>query len=259
MQISRFNKISATDTFLHRLDGRIKTIIFMSGIIIATLLTNWYLVAGLWIISIILFSTLHTPWKDLIVRLLMPFGIAWLVFLNIIFTNGSHPLFILHVQKISLIAYVEGLKLGILIFLRIMAAVTIACILSFSTPMIEILETFRICKVPSIVIDIAGMMYRYVFIILETAHTMHNAQISRMGDNTSWVQRTIDTGKLSGYVIIKSLDHSIKIYNAMLSRGYNEDTTNIEYFEGNVPKKDKNIGIIVLVLLVFVVIINIVI
>jgi len=259
MDISRFNKISNTDNVLQRLDGRVKTILFIGGIIISTMLTHWYLVTGLWLVAIISFGILQLSWNTLVKRLLIPFGIAWLVFLNMIFTNGSHPFWTIVIGPISLTAYKEGLQLGILILLRIMAAVTLGTVLSFSAPMIEILATLRLCKVPSIIIDLADMMYRYLFIISETASNMRHAQLSRMGDSASWIQQTRDVGKLACYVIIKSIDRSIKIYNAMLSRGYNEDSSAAKYFTNPIPKSNWYFGILVVVLLVVLIIVNIII
>lgn len=258
MDISKFNKISNKDTLMHRLDGRVKTVIFLGGIIITTLLNHWYLVVFLWILTIVSFCILNLPWQNLFMRLIMPFGIAWLVFLSLLFTNGSHPLSVIYIGPIHMTAYKEGLKLGTLMLLRIMTAVTMCCVLSFSTPMIEILETLRLCKVPGIIVDIADMMYRYVFIIQETAHNMRHAQLSRMGGNSSWIQQARDTGTIASYVLIKSFDRSVKIYNAMLSRGYNEESTTSDYFVNTIPKKDQCLGIAAIAMLFTLIIINIV-
>jgi cobalt/nickel transport system permease protein len=259
MDISRFNKISNKDTMLHRLDGRVKTVVFLGGIIITTLLSHWYLVVFLWIVTLAAFCILSLPWHNLLIRLIMPFGIAWLVFLSLLFTNGSHPLSAIFIGTIHLTAYKEGLRLGTLMLLRIMTDVTMCCVLSFSTPMIEILETLRLCKVPGIIVDIADMMYRYVFIIQETAHNMRHAQLSRMGSNSSWIQQARDTGMVASYVLIKSFDRSVKIYNAMLSRGYNEESTTSDYFVNTIAKKDQYLGIVVAAMLITLIIINIII
>lgn len=256
MEIFKFKNISDTDSILHRLDGRIKTIIFFSGIIIATVLSHWYLVAGLWLVAIFSFSITKISWRNLLKRLSIPFGISWLVFLNLIFTNGKHTILIIHLGPIILKAYTEGLQLGILIQFRIMVAVTLGCLLSFSTPMIEILETLRLCKLPNIIIDLADMMYRYVFIIGETAHNMRRAQLSRMGDSVSLIKQASDTGKIAGFVIIKSIDRSTKIYNAMLSRGYNENSRDAKFFTKAIPKKDYYFGVLIIILLITLFIIN---
>jgi cobalt/nickel transport system permease protein len=125
---------------------------------------------------------------------------------------------------------------------RIMAAVTLATLLAFSTPMIEILETLRLWKIPSVIVDIADMMYRYIFIMQDTAHTMRCAQLSRMGDTGSWAHRVGDTARIASSILIKSLDRSTRIYQAMLARGYTEDVTGPRFFTRPIPARDKLIG-----------------
>ncbi|AYD41078.1 cobalt ECF transporter T component CbiQ [Clostridium fermenticellae] len=259
MEISPFKNISNRNSFLNNLDGRVKTILFLTSIVITTFLSHWYLITLLWILSLIGYYTLNIPWKKLFKRLIIPFGIAWIVFLSMLFTNGHTVLTYIPFGKHHLNIYVEGIMLGCLLFLRIVTAVTIACLLSFSTSMIEILETLRICKIPGIIIDLADMMYRYVFIIEETSRRMHMAQMSRMGYVGSWSRRIADTGKIACYVLIKSIDKSISIYNAMLSRGYSEDSVeNLNYFNKHIPKFDLLISILALILLLILVVINIV-
>ncbi len=257
MELAVLDKIAAADSPLHRWDGRVKTVLFLSAIIVSTFLNHWYLVAGLWLVTLASFRTLNLPWRHLFIRLYIPFGVAWLVFLSLIFTNGSHASFVVSLGPLTLTAYREGLQLGFLILFRIMAAVTLGSILSLSTPMIEILETLRLCKVPNLIIDLAAMMYRYVFILTETSHNMRRAQLSRMGDNSSWLQQARDIGKVAGYVLTKSLDRSIRIYKAMLSRGYNEDSTGADFFTVPVSATDWRIGMLGAALLAVLVVLNI--
>lgn len=256
MQINQFKSIGENDTKLNHLDGRVKTVIFFCAIIITTMLSNLYFIIGILIISIIAYSTLNLPWRDLRIRLYMPFAIAWLVFLNMIFTFGHSPLKVFTFGAISLTAYHEGFALGVLILFRIMTSITLCCVLSFSTPMIEILETLRLLKIPGTIIDLAAMMYRYVFIIQDTATSMHDAQLSRMGDRVSWLQKVTDTAKLATYVLIKSLDRSVKVYNSMLSRGYTENTTNSDFFVTIIPKSDFYIGVLTCISLLAILTVN---
>jgi cobalt/nickel transport system permease protein len=257
MELASFRKMYDKNSFLHCLDGRVKTVLFLSGIIIATFLSHWYLVTFLWVLSLFGYYTLHLPWKRLVKRLLIPFGIAWIVFISMLFTNGSHVLTYIPFGSYHLYIYKEGLDLGILLMLRIMAAVSLACVLSFCTPMIEILETLRIFKMPSTIVDLADMMYRYIFIIEDTGKNMRHAQLSRMGYKSSWFHQIKDTAEIAVYVIIQSLDRSIRVYNAMLSRGYNEDSIEAKFFTYPVPSKDFRFGVIGVILLVVLIIANV--
>jgi cobalt/nickel transport system permease protein len=258
MDLSQFKNVSNVDSYLSLIDGRIKTVNFLSCIVISAVISRWYLVVLLWLIAIIFFSMTKMKWNVLIRRLYLPFGLSWLVFLSVVFTNGSHILWSTTFLGIPIVLYWEGLKLGVLIQLRIMATVTFGSLLAFSTPMIEILETLRLCKFPTTIIDLAAMMYRYVFIIEKIAHNMHIAQVSRMGDRVSWAQKIKDTGKVAGYVIIKSIDKSVSIYNAMLSRGYNENTKSIGYFTEGISTKNWIFGFFMSVLLIGIITINVI-
>jgi len=253
MNLSRYT--AEGDSFLHQVDGRIKTGVFLAAVVLAATLTHWMLALGLWIFAVGLFFSLNTRFRDLLTRLMIPLGIAWVVFLSVLFTQGNHPAFVIHLKFFNLTAREEGAMQGLLLFVRIMAAVTLATLLAFSTPMVEILETLRLWKIPGTIVDIADMMYRYIFILEDTARTMRNAQVSRMGGSGSWAQRIGDTGTIASSILIKSLDRSTRIYQAMLARGYSEDSTGIRFFTRPIPARDKWIGaasVAAMVLLVFV-------
>lgn len=257
MELSHFNHLNNLNTPIHRIDGRVKTVLFLSSIIIAAVFSHWYFVILFFSISLICFKSLQLPWKNLIIRLSLPFTIAWLIFLSTLFTNGNHILAVIYIGSIKLNIYKEGLNFGILILLRIITAVSLACVLSFSTPMIEILETLRILKIPSIIIDIAAMMYRYLFIIEETAHNMRKAQISRLGNAMNWINKIKDSSKIALHILIKSLDKSTRIYKAMLSRCANEIINNINFFNYPIPKNQLYISILIEIIIISMLILDI--
>ena len=174
MDLSRYT--AEGNSPLGHVDGRIKTGVLLASVIVAATLTNWMLALALWICAVGLFVSLQFSFRSLLARLLIPLGIAWVVFLSVLFTQGNHPLFVIPLKFFTLTARQEGAMQGLLLFVRIMAAVTLATLLAFSTPMIEILETLRLWKIPGVMVDIADLMYRYVFIIEDTARTMRCAQ-----------------------------------------------------------------------------------
>jgi len=112
--------------------------------------------------------------------------------------------------------------------------------------MVEILETFRFFKLPGIIVDIADLMARYVYIIDEISHNMRRAQMSRTTGKISWVEKTRNLGKAAGYLMSNSLDRSVKIYNAMLSRGYNEESKTPVYFTKPVSAVDLRKGLLLM-------------
>ena len=247
MDINVFKSVEDNESSLSRLDGRVKTVFFLVGVVASAVVTRWYLALALWLVAIVLFATLRYRWHYLVFRLLMPLGIAWLVFLTVLFTNGSHPLWSARLGPVHLVAYSGGLYMGVLIMLRIMAAVTWACALSFSTPMVEALETLRACRLPGVMIDIANLMGRYVYIINDTYHNMRDAQTSRTTGRLSWIARIRNMGSLAGNILFTSLERSERIYEAMLARGYVDDSGDQKpppYFTGPIPRADLRKGIL---------------
>jgi len=243
MQLATWNRLSFGTTYLHRLDGRIKTIVLLSAVITVTVLTNWFLVAGVLLATLALFFTLHMPVKRLLLRLSIPFGVAWLVLLSLIFTNGHTVIEVIHFKFVSLSVYREGVALGFLIMLRILAAVSLAMLLSVSTPMVEILATLRSLKVPGLIVDLADMTYRYAFLLEEIAVNMRKAQRVRGGEGLPWYVQARDVGMVAGNLLVKALDRSVRIYKAMLARGYDEDAKTLPYFTRPVPGKDLVAGV----------------
>ncbi len=240
MDLSRYT--TDANTPLHGTDGRVKTVLFLAAAILASTLSDWRLALGLWLGATALFASLRLGLRDLLVRLAIPLGVAWVVFLSVLFTYGHHPLFSINLDFFTLTAWREGAMRGLLLFNRIMAAVTFGTLLAFSTPMIEILETLRLLKIPGVVIDIADMMHRYIFILQDTAVTMRRAQLSRMCDDGSWLQRVGDVGRMASGVLIKSLDRGTRIYAAMLARGYSEDSAEMSFFTRPISNRDKLVG-----------------
>ena len=241
MDLILYKSVHDLDRPLCRLDGRVKTVFFLIAVIVSAVVKYWYLAAALWLAAIALYATLRLPWRLLVRRLLLPFGVAWLVFASLLFTTGTHQAFVID-RPFRLAVYVEGIDLGIVMMLRIMAAVTMAAVLSLCTPMVEILETLRILKLPGIMVDIADMMYRYVFILDEMAHNMHHAQVSRTTRRLGWYARIRNAGMIAVHVMLASLYRSARIYEAMLSRGYDEDGRGPAYFTRPVPAAHLWIG-----------------
>jgi cobalt/nickel transport system permease protein len=227
---------------LNRIDGRVKTALLLAAVVVAATLQQASLALGLWLGATGLFCLIRRGWWDLLKRLVMPLGIAWVVFLSVMLTQGPHPLWQTTVAGLPIRVYREGVAQGLLLFLRIMAAVTLAALLAFSTPMVEILATLRCCKVPETILDLADMMFRYVFILNDTARALRRAQLSRLGNQAPWSRRIADTGRIAANILMAALERSTRIYKAMLSRGYSEASHPPPHFKAPIPPRDRRLG-----------------
>lgn len=167
-----------------------------------------------------LFS-IRIPLRIIIFRLLAPLGVTITVVLTQILLFGTTPLFKIHLLGFTLIGYSEGLLRGVLIFSRVIGAVSLIMFLSMTTPLNKLLMAARSFKVPSTWIEIALLTYRYIFVLLEDIVTVRDAQRVRLG-YSSTLRSVRSLGELAGSAVIRAYDQSLAIQEAMMLRGYKE-------------------------------------
>jgi cobalt/nickel transport system permease protein len=236
-------EVAPAETFFKVLDGRVKTLLCLAAIVIAAVLRHWFLAAGLALIAAILLCRQRYSLKMLCWRLVIPFGVAWLVLVSFLLTYGHTEIGCITIWRLAFPLYREGLEQGFVITLRLLAAVCIITLLSVTTPMPEIMATMRMIKVPGLIVDLAEMIYRYITLINESVRTMRRAQVSRGGDSLPWYRQAYDLGLVAGVMMIKALDRSTNIYKAMLSRGFDENSAAPPYYEHAVARRDLSIFI----------------
>ncbi|MCL4465685.1 MAG: cobalt ECF transporter T component CbiQ [Chloroflexi bacterium] len=151
-------------------------------------------------------------------RLLVPWYFAAVAFLTQVFLTGQTPLFTLG----PAVASAEGLAHGLTIASRVIGGTAAVLVVSMTTPMTGMLATAAWLRVPPIVVEIAALTYRYVFLLAEEAERIREAQKTRLGHST-WRNSMRSYGILGGMVVVNSYDRAERVYQAMLLRGYRGD------------------------------------
>jgi cobalt/nickel transport system permease protein len=114
----------------------------------------------------------------------------------------------------------QGALSASFLLLRVTDSLSLGVLLILTTPWSNILVALRWVRVPSIIVDIMGMTYRYMFLLLHSANSMFLARRSRVigsfsgSENRRWLGRALAT------TMAKSQRLSEDVYLAMLSRGY---------------------------------------
>lgn len=105
------------------------------------------------------------------------------------------------------------------LFFKTFGAISCLYFLSLTTPIVDILSVFRRLKVPKLMIELMSLVYRFIFVLLDTAHTMFTAQDSRLGYvNLATGYRSL--GLLASRLFIQSYKRSNDIFTALEARGY---------------------------------------
>lgn len=160
--------------------------------------------------------------RTLAFRFSEPLFIAATVLVLKLFFAGGEPLFSLNIAGFELTGHREGLLEGVAIAGRILGGVSLLAVVGFSTPFTELMAALSWLKVPQVLIDVALFAWRYLFLLLEDAQVVYNAQRNRLG-YVGYRRGLSSFGTLAGVLVIKAFDNSQSITTAMVQRGYDGD------------------------------------
>jgi cobalt/nickel transport system permease protein len=121
------------------------------------------------------------------------------------------------------------------IALKSWISVQAAILLTATTPFPQLLVSMRAIGLPRLLVAIIGLMWRYLFILVDEALRLMRARESRSGGTISPHQktggslawRTKVTGGMVGSLFLRAFDRSDRIYMAMLARGYDGEVRSL--------------------------------
>lgn len=119
--------------------------------------------------------------------------------------------------------YLTGSKASILqavcLVFSSLASVSCLYMLSFHTPMPEILDVLEKIHCPGLLIELMLLIYRYIFILSDTAAAIRTAQNCRLGYK-DYRTSLRSFGELCAVIFVRALKRSNDLYTAMEARGY---------------------------------------
>jgi len=92
-------------------------------------------------------------------------------------------------------------------------------LLAMTTPMVDLLGGLRHLRIPEPCIEVAGLTYRMVFILLESLGTIRESQSSRLGYVT-WRRSLTSAAMLTAAVLTRSWDRARRLEQGLAGRGY---------------------------------------
>jgi len=120
-----------------------------------------------------------------------------------------------------------SLTTAVNLFLKSLGAVSCLYFLSLTTPMVEIILVLRKCHVPAVLVELMSLIYRFIFVLMDTAVQMYTAQSSRLG------YRSIKLGyaslsKLITNLFVKSYYRADTLSTTLMSRCYGGELSVLE-------------------------------
>ena len=95
-----------------------------------------------------------------------------------------------------------------------------------TTKFSDILYAMRWLHLPRLLVVLIGLMWRYLFVLSEEVKRLINARESRSGSISGrksgggLLWRSKVSGNMVGNLFLRSIDRSDRVYNAMVSRGF---------------------------------------
>ncbi|MDO9230830.1 MAG: cobalt ECF transporter T component CbiQ [Syntrophales bacterium] len=207
------------DNALTRIDPRAKLVIALAALI--AVLTAERVVLPLCVFGVCLgtVATLRIPAKLVTARLAAPLSIVAVLVVIQTFFTGTTPLFAFTVAGWHFTAKAEGLRQGALLGARVLGSVSVVFLLSVVTPAHRIFQAFRWFRISRNWLEIAILMYRYIFVLMDQVADLAAAQRLRLG-YTARGRAMRSFTALAGSTIIHSLEQAKRTHDAMRLRGY---------------------------------------
>ena len=128
--------------------------------------------------------------------------------------------FYLYMTKESLWETVE-------LIAKALGAVSAMYMLTLSTPTSEIIAVLRGIHMPKLLVELMNMIYRYIFILMDTQCRMKNAAVSRLG-YCDFKTSCLSFGQIASNLLVVSLKKGNAYYHALEARCYDGELRFLE-------------------------------
>ena len=218
--------ISSQDSIIHNLEGRVKLVAILLIILFCVFSDRLIVPIVLECFLLIVMLLAKLSFKDSFKRvlLLLPFGgfvIAFQPFIhpgNIIWQGPYSWLFITD----------TGLNWTILLFARLIVCLTAIVLLSSTSPMQEVVQSFRKLGMPRDLAMILTIMVRFLFIFVDELRDIRQSMRSRNFDPYNkaipYKWRVKQVGYSIAMMFLKAYEKGETVYLSMASRCFSDES-----------------------------------
>lgn len=225
----------AFNSKLRSISPEFKLISALLTIILTIIFNNIFV--STYVICVILFITVNiggTDIKDYIFILLTPLSFIILasvgIALGISFEHTGE--FYINLRGLYIYTSKEQLMETVKLIVKVMACVSVMQGLILSTMPYEIINALRKMHVPKLIIELMNLIYRFIFILIESYANMRNSAMSRLGYRN--FRTSVSTfGNIASNILVVSLKKANSYYTSMEARCFDGDL--------NFPEDKKNL------------------
>ena len=220
-------------SLIHSLDPRIKLVSLFPFIVIVAIAKGLTVPSTALITSVILISFARLNMRALLNRLLAVNLFILFLWVILPFSVEGESIFTIG----PLTATSEGISYALTITLKANAIVLSTIALVGTTPIFRLVHALRHLKVPEKLVSLFFFCYRYISVLHEDYSALYNAMKMRAFKPTTNVHTYRSYAYLVGMLVLKSYEHSEKVYQAMLCRGFKGKFPLLNHFT-HITRKD---------------------
>ena len=227
MHFDAFDRYHDHDSFIHRLDPRVKVVVTVVFIVSNALLPDgaWFAFGFAWLFLLLCNLLSKLGYAYTLKRSIIALPFAFIA-ITVLFSIPGNPLSTFHFLMWDFTITDAGLLRFISILIRSWLSVQMAILLVAVTRFPDLIHAFEHLRVPAILTTIIAFLYRYLFVLTDEVFRLLRARESRSaaaagsrsGGGVLW--RAKVAGNMAGQLFLRSYERSDRIYNAMLARGY---------------------------------------
>lgn len=215
-ELTEIERYSFARSALERVDPRAKVAFVLAALIVNIIWPGYRVPAVLLALAGAAVVAQRVPLSSFFLRLTVPAYMALAIMLaqSLFGVQGEVLLAAgpIHIRDAALL---KGARLAAVV----VGGSSLVLALSLTVPLTQMLAVASWARIPPIFVELAGLIYRYVFLLLEEAQRIREAQRVRLGWVT-WKRAINSTATLMGMIIERAYDRSQDVYAAMTVRGY---------------------------------------
>lgn len=162
-----------------------------------------------------------------------------------------HPWIGLHLFHWYFYLSQEGWEKALSLLLRSLSSISCLFFLLFSTPFAETMGVMKKVKIPELVVDLMTVIYRFLFVLLESVEQVRLAQIARGGYST-YKDKFRDAPVLIGRLLTRTFQRYHQLEVGLSARGYTGDLQTLSFQNPKPSLSFRLLGIVGFLLLCFI-------
>jgi len=122
----------------------------------------------------------------------------------------------------------QGFTAAMFLFLRVGLSLSMGVLLVMTTPVARLIKSLQVMGVPSLMVMVIEMSYRYLVLLLNLSIEMFEARRLRTVGVLSMASKRAQVGSSIAALFARSMELTDEVYLAMTARGYTGQAVSID-------------------------------